>query len=119
MRISDWSSDVCSSDLRLRIDAAGGLSWNGNATSLSALLPLLAAVAERAPGQRPMLQIDAAADSDYDTLVRVLAAATGAGLQDIGLVLQPYPRRPIAHASSARHPLPAPPLPASTYRTRP
>src|SRR3546814_8656199 len=76
MRISDWSSDVCSSDL--------GLSWNGNATSLSALPPLLAAVAERAPGERPMLQIDAAADSDYGTLARVLAAANGAGLQDIG-----------------------------------
>src|SRR3546814_9424746 len=26
--------------IRLRIDAAGGLSWNGNATSLSALPPL-------------------------------------------------------------------------------
>src|SRR3546814_4182121 len=59
---------------------------NGNATSLSALPPLLAAVAERAPGERPMLQIDAAADSDYGTLVRVLAAANGAGLQDIGFV---------------------------------
>src|SRR3546814_16282737 len=40
--------------IRLRIDAAGGLSWNGNATSLSALPPLLAAVAERAPGERPI-----------------------------------------------------------------
>lgn len=36
-----------------------------------------------------MLQIDAAADSDYETLVRVLAAADGAGLQDIGFVRQP------------------------------
>lgn len=72
----------------LRIDAAGGLSWNGSATSLSALAPLFADVAERAPGERPMLQIDAAGDSEYETLVRVLAAANGAGLQDIGFVRQ-------------------------------
>src|SRR3546814_16809177 len=100
MRISDWSSDVCSSDLRLRIDAAGGLSWNGNATSLSALPPLLAAVAERAPGERPMLQIDAAAASDYGTLVRVLAAANGAGLQDIGFVRAPRTACTFAQARS-------------------
>lgn len=73
----------------LRIDAAGALSWNGSATSLSALPPLLAEVAGRPSGERPMLQIDAAADSDYETLVRVLAAADGAGLQDIGFVRQP------------------------------
>lgn len=72
----------------LRIDAAGGLSWNGSATSLSALPPLFAALAERAPGERPMLQIDAAGDSDYGTLVRVLAAANGAGVQEIGFVRQ-------------------------------
>src|SRR3546814_11251446 len=102
MRISDWSSDVCSSDLRLRIDAAGGLSWNGNATSLSALPPLLAAVAERAPGERPMLQNDAAADSEYGTLVRGLDAAHGAGLQDIGFGRQPGTQGTYAKAGSDR-----------------
>src|SRR3546814_14633954 len=90
--------------IRLRIDAAGGLSWNGNATSLSALPPLLAAVAERAPGERPLLQIDAAADSDYGTLVRVLAAANGAGLQDIGFVWQPIPSGTFAQDRTARGP---------------
>src|SRR3546814_16936438 len=28
MRISDWSSDVCSSDLRVRIEVIGGRQWN-------------------------------------------------------------------------------------------
>src|SRR5690606_8156793 len=73
----------------LRIDSAGALSWNGSATSLSALPPLFAAMSAQAPGERPMLQIDAAGDSDYGTLARVLAAAKGAGVQDIGFVRRP------------------------------
>lgn len=73
----------------LRIDAAGALSWNGGATSLSELPLLFAAMSAQAPGKRPMLQIDAAGDSDYGTLARVLAAARGAGVQDIGFVRQP------------------------------
>src|SRR3546814_3053861 len=36
MRISDWSSDVCSSDLNLVSDAKGGLRWRLNLDAIDA-----------------------------------------------------------------------------------
>jgi biopolymer transport protein ExbD len=75
--------------ISLRIDAAGGLTWNGAATSLSALPGLFKAELARGSDAPPMLQIDADIDSDYDTFARVLAAANAAGMQNIGLVRRP------------------------------
>ncbi len=73
----------------LRIDAAGGLAWNGQATSLEALPALFAEQVQHAGEQRPLLQIDADGDSDYQAVAGVLAVARGAGLQDIGFVRKP------------------------------
>lgn len=73
----------------LHIDAAGGLTWNGAATSLETLPAQFAAEASKATDARPMLQIDADGDSDYDTFAKVLAAANGAGLLDVGFVQRP------------------------------
>lgn len=72
--------------IQLRIDAAGELSWNGDATSLSALPGLLDAEMQRNPGDQPMLQIDANGDSDYGVVAGVLAAANNAGVQKVGFV---------------------------------
>src|SRR5690606_32930870 len=44
---------------RLRIDAAGGLDWNGAAASASELPGLFAAEVARAPGPRPVLELAA------------------------------------------------------------
>ena len=71
--------------IRLRIDAAGGLYWNGGAASPSELPRRFADEAGRTPDQRPMLQVQADPDSDYQTLATVLAAARGAGLE-VGFV---------------------------------
>jgi biopolymer transport protein ExbD len=72
--------------MRLRIDAAGGLTLDGDAVSPSALPGLFAAQARLAPASQPMLQIDADGDSDYQAVARVLAAANGAGLRRVGFV---------------------------------
>jgi biopolymer transport protein ExbD len=72
--------------IALRIDASGEITWNGNATPLSALPALMRAEAAQDPRDQPMLQIDANGDSDYGVLAKVLAAANGAGLKKIGFV---------------------------------
>jgi biopolymer transport protein ExbD len=72
--------------LRLRIDAAGAVSVDGNAISLAALPGLLRAELQRHPDGQPMLQVDASGDSDYDVVARVLAAANNAGVQQVGFV---------------------------------
>jgi len=72
--------------IRLRIDAAGGLFWNGDATELSVLPALLETEAQRDPRNPPMLQIDANGDSDYGVVAKVLAAANAAGMRKVGFV---------------------------------
>src|SRR3546814_14085490 len=56
MRISDWSSDVCSSDLRLVVDQVGDVVLHRPAGAAGGGLPLLlgetgADLVERAPGE--------------------------------------------------------------------
>jgi len=70
----------------LRIDANGGLSWNGGAMSMAALPALLDAEAGRVPGASPLLRIDANAEADYGTVAKVLALARNAGMDRIGFV---------------------------------
>jgi biopolymer transport protein ExbD len=72
--------------VHVRIDAAGGLFWNGDATSLSALQALLETEAQRDPRNQPTLEIDADGDSDYGVVARVLAAANSAGMDKVGFI---------------------------------
>ena len=70
----------------LRIDAAGGVSWNGAASSLDALPAQLADLVRANPAQPPLLRVAPNADADYGTVARVLAMARNAGVERIGFV---------------------------------
>jgi biopolymer transport protein ExbD len=70
----------------LRIDAAGGLTWNGAPTASAALPALLANAAQADPVHQPLLRVDANADADYEAVAKVLATARNAGMTRIGLV---------------------------------
>lgn len=72
----------------LRIDAAGGLSWNGTPTSL-AMLPAQLAAAARDTLHPPLLRVDANADAEYADVAKVLALARSAGIERIGFVRNP------------------------------
>ena len=71
----------------LRIDASGGVYWNGAAQPMSALQGLLEVERQRQPGTRqPLLAIDASGDADYQAVTRVLAAARNAQMDRISFV---------------------------------
>ena len=73
--------------LRLAIDAAGSIAWNGAPQTLSSLPVLMAAEVPRDGSvPQPLLQIDASGDADYEVVARVLAAARNAGLARIAFV---------------------------------
>jgi biopolymer transport protein ExbD len=74
-------------EIDLRIDAAGGLSWNGAPTSVAALPAQLATIA-RDDAHPPLLRIDANADADYGVVAKILAMARTAGIDRIGFVRQ-------------------------------
>src|SRR5690606_3330534 len=72
--------------IRLRIDAAGGLYWNGGAASAGELPRLFADEVARANRDRPpVVEVDADPDSDYQSLATELTAARNADL-DVGFV---------------------------------
>ena len=71
----------------LRIDASGGVYWNGAEQPLSALQALFEVERQRHPASRqPLLAIDASGDADYEAVTRVLAAARNAQMDRIGFV---------------------------------
>ena len=72
--------------IKLRIDAAGQVFWNDNPVPMSALRSMMDAEVERDPGNQPVLQINAADDSEYGILAKVLATARKAQMQKIGFV---------------------------------
>ena len=72
--------------IELRIDAAGGLYWNGDPLPLAALRQALAAEIARDPGNAPTLRIDASGDADYGVVAKVLAAAKNAEANRIAFV---------------------------------
>jgi biopolymer transport protein ExbD len=77
-----------SAAIALRIDAAGIVYWNGNATPLSALQPMLQSELQRNPGNPPLLKVDASGDTDYGIVAKVLAAARNAQWERIAFVLE-------------------------------
>src|SRR5438045_5526230 len=66
------ASAVTPIDIDLHIDAAGGLTWNGAATTRAALPGLLADAAQTDPAHPPLLRVDANADADYGEVTRVV-----------------------------------------------
>lgn len=72
--------------INLRIDDFGGVWLDGQPASLTDLRPMLAVRAGTDPMRQPPLWIDAADDSDYDTVARVLAAANAAHLARVGFL---------------------------------
>ena len=71
----------------LRIDAAGGVYWNGAEQPLSALQGLLEVERQRQPESRqPLLAIDASGDADYQAVAAVLVAARNARMDRISFV---------------------------------
>ena len=72
--------------IRLRIDGAGQVFWNDSPTPITALRNMMEAEVQRDPGNQPTLEIDAAEDSQYGVLAKVLAEAKNAQMQKIGFV---------------------------------
>src|SRR5690554_7832298 len=72
--------------IRLRIDAAGQVFWNDSPTPITALRNMMEAEVQRDPSNQPTLEIDAAEDSQYGVLAKVLAVAKNAQMQKIGSV---------------------------------
>jgi biopolymer transport protein ExbD len=70
----------------LRIDAAGQVYWNGDATPLPTLRAMLQAEVARDAQAGVTLQIDASDEADYGAVARVLAAARNAEVQRIGFL---------------------------------
>jgi biopolymer transport protein ExbD len=70
--------------IRLRIDEGGGLFWDGQPLPRSALEPSLKVEATRDP--QPLLELETAAEAEYQTLTEVLAIAKNAGMVKIGFV---------------------------------
>src|SRR3546814_14076513 len=115
MRISDWSSDVCSSDLTapllshsikinvpqasaqpveqepkiidLAVDAQGQMYWNEVAVSTDELTQKFAA--ESALEPQPELRIRADLNTRYEVLAQVLSSAKAAGLKRLGFITRP------------------------------
>jgi biopolymer transport protein ExbD len=70
--------------IRLRIDEGGGLNLDGYPMPKSALEPTLKVEASRDP--QPLLELETAAEAEYQTLTEVLAIAKNAGMVKIGFV---------------------------------
>jgi biopolymer transport protein ExbD len=72
--------------IRLRIDGAGQVFWNDSPVPITAMRNMMEAEVQRDPGNQPTLEIDAAEDSQYGVLAKVLAEAKNAQMQKIGFV---------------------------------
>jgi biopolymer transport protein ExbD len=70
--------------IRLRIDASGSLFWDNQPLPRAALEPSLKVEATRDP--QPLLELETAAEAQYQTLTEVLSIAKNAGMEKIGFV---------------------------------
>lgn len=70
----------------LRIDASGSVYWNNSPVNVNELQQRMETEVQRDPTNQPELRIDANADSQYDVMAKVLAAAKNARMQKIGFV---------------------------------
>src|SRR3546814_11734270 len=91
MRISDWSSDVCSSDLHPRYEYLQGARVAGE------LIPRVIELARAARRVNVPLMIDAEECDRLEPHLDVYGALIDAGVADgwtgLGIVIQTYPKR--------------------------
>src|SRR3546814_1445938 len=75
VRIRDWSSDVCSSDLLIRLDMAGIAVSAGSACSSGSMKPshVLAAMGWRDPALREVIRISFGRTTSEEDVARVIA----------------------------------------------
>ena len=72
--------------IRVRIDAAGTVLWNGSPTPMTTLQAQFDVEGERTLDEQPTIEIDTDKDAEYETLARVLARAKNANLVKISFV---------------------------------
>jgi len=72
--------------IKLRVDAANQLTWNGQALPVASLQARLQEQARLHAGNLPELRIDASPDAEYDTMAKVLAAADNARMERIAFL---------------------------------
>ncbi|HET6397901.1 MAG TPA: biopolymer transporter ExbD [Pseudoxanthomonas sp.] len=70
----------------LRIDATNQVFWNNGPVSLNALQQMMETEVQRDPTNQPELRIDASADSEYEVMAKVLAAAKNADMKKINFI---------------------------------
>jgi biopolymer transport protein ExbD len=74
--------------IKLRIDGAGQVFWNGSPQPLSNLQQMMVEVVQQDPTNQPLLEIDTDANADYGVLAKVLASAKNARMVKIGFLQQ-------------------------------
>ncbi|MGH8028774.1 MAG: ExbD/TolR family protein [Arenimonas sp.] len=72
--------------IRIRIDAAGTVLWNGSPTPMSTLQAQFDIEGERTKEEQPTIEIDTDTNAEYDTLAKVLSRAKNASLEKISFV---------------------------------
>jgi biopolymer transport protein ExbD len=72
----------------LRVDASNQVFWNNGPIAISQLQQLMETEVQRDPTNQPELRIDASADSEYEVMAKVLAAAKNADMKKINFVQQ-------------------------------
>jgi biopolymer transport protein ExbD len=72
--------------IRIRIDAAGTVLWNGSPTPMSTLQAQFDVEGERTKEEQPTIEIDTDKDAEYAVLAKVLARAKNAQLEKISFV---------------------------------
>jgi biopolymer transport protein ExbD len=72
----------------LRVDASSQVFWNNGPVSVNNLQQLMETEVQKDPTNQPSLRIDASADSQYETMAKVLAAAKNADMKKIEFVNQ-------------------------------
>src|SRR3546814_5633260 len=103
MRISDWSSDVCSSDLRLRTADLGGELFSGGVEAADVIVAIVEIVAHLVPRQAHRVRA-LAADRVIQRLQPVKLVAIGAvHLHEGARERRGLRHRPRADESTSEH----------------
>jgi biopolymer transport protein ExbD len=90
-RAASQPNDVKPAHINVEINAAGTISWNGDAVTEDALKERIAMAAAQSP--QPELHLHADRKTPYENVAVVMAAAQTGGLGKIGFVTEPRAAR--------------------------